>query len=331
MSKDKEKTKDKKSGVILFIIIFFLMIALIASAFAIYEILLLESIEDTLRYIVIGVLGFLDLIFILMTKSHIKGKKKRKKKGFFIFSLFLYLLICLGIGGVIYYVYGQLNSLNKETVIYTSDLLTMSSNEANTVEDVSNMKIGLLKDKKSPEGYIIPREIIKEHALEDDNEIVEYDDYTSMLVDMYANELDAMFISDHYVSMFSGITGYENIATDTKVIIKKDKKMKKSKVSSVETASASKPITEPFTILLMGIDSTDEVLSKNAIANGDTLILRSSSAEIGRVEEKMKIKKNNNEDIKISFSAKYMMEALKSFSTENVELNFVGEIKPILI
>ena len=65
--------------------------------------------------------------------------------------------------------------------------------------------------------------------------------------------------------------------------------------------------------------------------NGNTLILKSSSVEIGRVEEKMTISKNADEDIKISFSAKYMMEALKSFSTETVDLHFVGEIKPILI
>ncbi|MBR2247738.1 MAG: DNA polymerase III subunit beta [Bacilli bacterium] len=65
--------------------------------------------------------------------------------------------------------------------------------------------------------------------------------------------------------------------------------------------------------------------------NGDVLTLKSSSAEVGRVEEKMNIKKDNSEDIKISFSAKYMMEALKSFSTETVDINFVGEIKPILI
>lgn len=63
----------------------------------------------------------------------------------------------------------------------------------------------------------------------------------------------------------------------------------------------------------------------------DYLILRSSSAEIGRVEEKMPITKNNDENIKISFSAKYMMEALRSFSTETVDIHFVGEIKPILI
>ena len=45
----------------------------------------------------------------------------------------------------------------------------------------------------------------------------------------------------------------------------------------------------------------------------------------------MSISKSSNDDIKISFSAKYMMEALKSFSTEIVDLHFVGEIKPILI
>ena len=64
---------------------------------------------------------------------------------------------------------------------------------------------------------------------------------------------------------------------------------------------------------------------------GNTLILKSSSMEIGRVEEKMLVSKNNDENIKISFSSKYMMEALKSFQTDNIELHFVGEIKPILI
>ena len=45
----------------------------------------------------------------------------------------------------------------------------------------------------------------------------------------------------------------------------------------------------------------------------------------------MNIEKDNDEDIKISFSAKYMMEALKSFSTDTVDIHFVGEVKPILI
>ena len=65
--------------------------------------------------------------------------------------------------------------------------------------------------------------------------------------------------------------------------------------------------------------------------NNNKLFVRSSSAEIGRVEEKMKITKNGSEEIKISFVAKYMMEALKSFDCDSVKISFVGEIKPIIL
>ncbi len=65
--------------------------------------------------------------------------------------------------------------------------------------------------------------------------------------------------------------------------------------------------------------------------DGNNLIMKSSSAEIGRVEEKMIITKDQDIDVKVSFSSKYMMDALKSFNTETVELYFVGEIKPILL
>lgn len=76
-------------------------------------------------------------------------------------------------------------------------------------------------------------------------------------------------------------------------------------------------------------DKEKNIVTLETIDN--TLYMRSSSAEIGRVEEKMDIEKDNDENIKISFSARYMMEALKSFTGTNVELSFVGEVKPIII
>ena len=273
MAKEKE-IKEKKTANIF--IGLFLIIALGCSGFAIYELLLLSSIETLIRFIFIGIIGVLDLYFITKANRIIKGKIKKKKsvnKGLFITILFIYSIICFLVGGIIFYVYGKIDSLNKNTVTYTSKLLVMNNNAATDIDDINEMTIGILDDQKNPEGYIIPQEIIRENKLQDENEIKKYDDYTSMLVDLYANELDAMFVSGSYVSMFSGITGYENIEIDTKVITSKDKKMKKAATSSIETASSGKSITEPFTILLMGIDSTDEVLEKNAIANGDTLIL----------------------------------------------------------
>ena len=61
------------------------------------------------------------------------------------------------------------------------------------------------------------------------------------------------------------------------------------------------------------------------------MIISSNIPEIGNVEEKIEIKKDTDKEIKISFSSKYMMDALKTFESEEVELSFNGEIKPIII
>ncbi len=63
----------------------------------------------------------------------------------------------------------------------------------------------------------------------------------------------------------------------------------------------------------------------------DKLIMKSISVELGHVEEKMPIKKENDNNIKISFSAKFMMEALKVFEGEEATITFVGEVNPIII
>ncbi len=63
----------------------------------------------------------------------------------------------------------------------------------------------------------------------------------------------------------------------------------------------------------------------------NTIIVSSNIPEIGNVEEKLDITKNNEEEIKIAFSSKYMMDALKIFDGEDIELLFNGEIKPIII
>lgn len=73
---------------------------------------------------------------------------------------------------------------------------------------------------------------------------------------------------------------------------------------------------------------------KNTIkleTKNDMMIISSNIPEIGNVEEKIKIEKNVDSDIRISFSSKYMMDAIKTFDSEEIELSFNGEIKPIII
>lgn len=92
--------------------------------------------------------------------------------------------------------------------------------------------------------------------------------------------------------------------------------------------------TDEFYALLdrVSLFSTEE--EKNTIkleCNGDEMVVSSNIPEIGNVVEKLEIKKNNNENIKISFSSKYMMDAIKVLDCEKIELAFNGEIKPIVI
>ena len=267
-----EKVKEKKS-IFNFFLKLILFITIISSIYTIYSLTLLDTIENTLRYIVMGIIAFIDLILVLRVFLKSKKKKKRKKKiGTLIFMIF-YTIICIAVGILINFIYNEISKINKDVVTYSSSLVTMATNSAHKIEDIKNYKIAILDDEKSPEGYIIPQEIVSEYNLNDENQLVKYSDYSTMVVDLYADEIDAMLISSGYVEMFEVITGYENIATDTKVIVHKEKDMKKTETSEKEIASANKSVTEPFTILLMGIDSTAEVLTKNAVACGDTLIL----------------------------------------------------------
>ena len=76
------------------------------------------------------------------------------------------------------------------------------------------------------------------------------------------------------------------------------------------------------------------VEEKNIIkleTKNDIMIISSNIPEIGNVEEKIKINKNTSSDIKISFSSKYMLDAIKTFDSEEIELSFNGEIKPIIL
>ena len=69
----------------------------------------------------------------------------------------------------------------------------------------------------------------------------------------------------------------------------------------------------------------------NLKTDGIVAYITSNIPEIGNVEEKIDISKDADEDIKIAFSSKYMMDAIKSFDCEKVEISFNGEIKPIII
>lgn len=65
--------------------------------------------------------------------------------------------------------------------------------------------------------------------------------------------------------------------------------------------------------------------------DGNELVVSSNSPEIGRVEERMEVEKNNENNIKIAFSSKYMMDAIKTINSKNVLIKFNNDVQPIII
>ena len=65
--------------------------------------------------------------------------------------------------------------------------------------------------------------------------------------------------------------------------------------------------------------------------NEDEVILSSYSQEIGSVEENLSKAFYKGEPLNISFSARYLNDAIKSINGEKVQVLFTGEMKPFII
>ncbi len=260
----KKLTRHKVS----FVIALLLTIVLLGSTgYLFYNLLLLKNIETVLRTILMAVLGLIVLILILFAIRFLRKFKKVK----LILVLFLMIILSAGELFVAYNigkVYGTLDKVAKNTeyTTYSSSIVTLADNEAEDIKDIDEDEtLAVLEDDTSYEGSIIPSEIIKKNELI--NETKEYSSYISMIDALEAGEINYVFLPTNYPTMFSSMDGYEDIADTTKIIYTQTKKVKKD-AEEVST----KPITEPFTILLMGVDSEMENLADSSF-NGDSLMV----------------------------------------------------------
>lgn len=238
------------------------------TAYLIYNIAKLSGIEDLIRYIVMALLIVL-CIFVLI--KYIKFKKKNKISKYIIFILIIALI---GTGefyasNLISKSVSFIDKLNKDEVTYKSSLIVMKDGNYTTLKKVKNAKIGIISDKDDTEGYVLAQNIIKKDKIDDDN-LVEYDDYLSMLNDLYDNEVGGIFITGNYADSYSSIDKYANIKDDVIELDSYSKRMKKK--SDKNTEVSTKKVTEPFTMLLLGVDSETEDISK-ASGLGDSIML----------------------------------------------------------
>lgn len=271
----EEKTKkiNKKNIIITILNI----ITLLAAIFLIISIYMISGVENTIRYIGIIILFIINIMLILVTRKLFKANKKSTITISIIISIILILAQIL-LGYFIQRTYSSLNSMNKDKITYTSVIATKNTSNINDINDLKNKNIGIVVDETSIDGYVIGLEIIKEQKLEENNKIKKYSDISQLVKDLYNKKIDAMIIGKNYPSMFKSTSTYKNIEKDTKIIYEKEKTLTKDEIAKYTgdemlNLNTSDKIDKPFTMLVMGIDSTANTLSKNATGNGDALML----------------------------------------------------------
>ncbi len=260
MKKRKEKWKAaSKSKRIIFILL--TIGAIITYILFAKSLLSLVGIETTIRYIILGIF-LIWIIFYLFWGVHLFSRKKT----FILVSIITTLLIPL-FGVSSYFIdkmYGKLENFTlKETSTYTSVLLALKDTEI-----TNSSKLGMISNENDREGYILAKELIQKEKLE--QEIISYDDFLIMLNALYNKEVDGIFLSGNYKILFGNEDNYQQIGEETKIVYSYSKEMKNEESKLTST----KKLTEPFTVLVLGVDSESQGgLNPNAAFNGDTLML----------------------------------------------------------
>lgn len=250
--------RSNKFLLTLFIITFGLYI--IGYTLFIKNLLSLSGIETGIR--VFFIIFFLLWLIFYLFLSLIKLIKRNYK------ALIITTIISL-LFSIVFYVssfyidliYDKMGNLTESnTTIYTTYLINFNDDEFN-----EDKILGMVDDKESIEGYILANKLIKKEKLK--NKVIKYAGFTELLSAFYNKEVDAIFVSSNYKTLF-GSDAYPNIGDETNILYKFSEKRKNEDKRIV----SNKELTEPFTLLVMGVDSEANGLNANAAFNGDTLI-----------------------------------------------------------
>ncbi len=317
----KKIKRSNKIALTIYLITTILFI--ISYIFFIKSLLYLVGIETIIRVILLLLLFIWFLVYFLFGLSTLLVKHFKK---FIVLTIINVLLGSLMIFAsiIINTFYSKIDMLSsQEYTLYTTNLIALTETELTT-----SSKIGMINNKQDIEGYILANTLKNKENLEQD--VIYYDDYYSMLDALYNKEVAAIFVSSNYEVLFSGEEAYANIASDTKVLYKYSEKMKTKTITNT-----NKKLTEPFTMLLMGVDSEIDGMNANAAFNGDTLMLitfnpKTLAATIFSIprDTYVPIACNNNRYNKINSAAAYGTECVINTiqNMVNVPIDYYAKI-----
>ena len=251
----KKKVKINYSSI-------FALLFIITSIYLVQAILRFNKIETMLRYVIVAIILGIDL-FLLFKMFF--GKRKKKKRWIFSTLMILFTLLFGYAGFNLNKIYSYFSDMNK-SVIYSTSLVSLKENKDVNPNDIKDKKIGIIREGTMGD---LSNEIIDKYSLDKNNELVDYDSDTRMILDLYNKEIDYAFLASNYVDIYSAREEFEDIGDK---IISLDTTQKEVKKEEVKLSGSSKDVTEPITFLLIGIDSTKDTLASSDSFNGDSFV-----------------------------------------------------------
>ena len=290
----------------------------------------LSGIETTIRIILILVFGIWLFIYLIWNLINLILKKFIKIIITSTISIILAIIFSFANHYIDMLYSGITNIGEEEYITYTSNLVVL-----NGTTITKNSKLGMINNTSDIEGNILAKELIEKENLSN-NELIEYSSYYEMIFDLLNKEIDGIFLNPNYLTIFGSEESFSELK-NTYAIYTYSKKMK----NQDSTLTTNKQLDEPFTLLLMGVDSEIEGLNANAAFNGDTLMiitfnpktLNATMFSIPR-DTYVPIACNNNKYAKINSSAAYgtscvidTVEQLTDITIDYyVKINFKGVV-----
>ncbi len=253
------------SGGMKFFYFFSLILYIVTYVFFVINVISLQGIETLIRILILVFFGLFGILFAIFGLTSLIQKKKKIFIPFVVFAL----LFSITFGISSYFIsklYNRLESFTQsDTSTYTTVLLTLKDTEI-----TSDSILGMINNESNRENYILAKEMIKEKNIKNEINDKDFDDIYILVSALYNGEVDGIFITKDYPVLLGNEEKYQNILSETKVVESYSKKMKTEESNIV----SNKSLTEPFTILVLGVDSENtDRLDPNAAFNGDTLML----------------------------------------------------------
>jgi predicted PurR-regulated permease PerM len=162
MKKKKNKKIDNK--LYFFFTLIFLLLLSFSTFYAFYAISLLKGIEDLIRSFLTIIITVIFIYFIF------KAYKTLKKNSFkatikLVLIIIIYSVILGSLSIVVDNTYGRIKKISNNFTSYSTSLVTLIDNKTNSITKLEDKEIGIIDDKESIDGYILPNEVIKEYSL----------------------------------------------------------------------------------------------------------------------------------------------------------------------